>query len=117
MIEDFANPNLDLRPSQIGNQDIGNTYEYLISRFASDSGKKGGEFYTPAEVSTLLAKLLQPKTGMRISDPTCGSGSLLIKVANEIPSNDYTLFGQESNGSTWALAKMNMLLHGVDNAR
>ncbi len=118
LIEDFANPRLDLRPSQIGNQDIiGNTYEYLISRFASDSGKKGGEFYTPAEVSTLLAKLLNPKPGMRISDPTCGSGSLLIKVANEIPSNDYTLFGQESNGSTWALAKMNMLLHGVDNAR
>lgn len=118
LIEDFANPKLDLRPSHIGNQDIiGNTYEYLIARFASDSGKKGGEFYTPAEVSTLLAKLLQPKPGMRISDPTCGSGSLLIKVANEIPSNDYTLFGQESNGSTWALAKMNMLLHGVDNAR
>lgn len=118
LIEDFANPKLDLKPSHIGNQDIiGNTYEYLISRFASDSGKKGGEFYTPAEVSTLLAKLLQPKAGMRISDPTCGSGSLLIKVANEIKSHDYTLYGQESNGSTWALAKMNMLLHGIDNAR
>lgn len=118
LIEDFANPKLDLRPSHIGNQDIiGNTYEYLISRFASDSGKKGGEFYTPAEVSTLLAKLLQPKEGMRISDPTCGSGSLLIKVANEIPSENFTLFGQESNGSTWALAKMNMLLHGIDTAR
>lgn len=118
LIEDFANPKMDLRPSRIGNQDIiGNTYEYLISRFASDSGKKGGEFYTPAEVSTLLAMLLQPKAGMRISDPTCGSGSLLIKVANQIKSNDYTLYGQESNGSTWALAKMNMLLHGIDNAR
>lgn len=118
LIEDFSNPKMDLRPSHIGNQDIiGNTYEYLISRFASDSGKKGGEFYTPAEVSTLLAMLLQPKPGMRISDPTCGSGSLLIKVANQIESNDYTLYGQESNGSTWALAKMNMLLHGIDNAR
>lgn len=118
LIEDFANPKLDLRPSRIGNQDIiGNTYEYLISRFASDSGKKGGEFYTPAEVSTLLAMLLQPKPGMRICDPTCGSGSLLIKVANQIKSNDFTLFGQESNGSTWALAKMNMLLHSIDQAR
>lgn len=118
LIEDFSNPKLDLRPSQIGNQDIiGNTYEYLISHFASDSGKKGGEFYTPAEVSTLLAMLLQPKPGMRICDPTCGSGSLLIKVANQIKSNDFTLFGQESNGSTWALAKMNMLLHSIDQAR
>lgn len=118
LIEDFANPKLDLRPSHIGNQDIiGNAYEYLISHFASDSGKKGGEFYTPAEVSTLLAMLLQPKAGMRICDPACGSGSLLIKVANQINSNDFTLYGQESNGSTWALAKMNMLLHSIDTAR
>lgn len=118
LIEDFANPKMDLRPSSIGSQDIiGNTYEYLIARFASDSGKKGGEFYTPSEVSTLLAMLLQPKPGMRICDPACGSGSLLIKVANQISSNDYTLYGQESNGSTWALCKMNMLLHSIDNAR
>jgi type I restriction enzyme M protein len=118
LIEDFAGEKLDLRPSNIGNQDIiGNTYEYLIARFASDAGKKGGEFYTPAEVSTLLARLLDPKPGMRICDPACGSGSLLIKVANEIKSQDYSVFGQESNGSTWALCKMNMLLHSIDNAR
>ena len=118
LIEDFANEKLDLRPSHIGSQDIiGNAYEYLIARFASDSGKKGGEFYTPAEVSQLLAKLLQPKAGNRICDPACGSGSLLVKVASEIKSNDYSLYGQESNGSTWALCKMNMLLHSIDNAR
>src|SRR3989338_1711943 len=62
LLEDFANPKLDLRPSRIGKQDvIGNTYEYLISRFAADSGKKGGEFYSPQEVATLLAKLLDPE--------------------------------------------------------
>src|ERR1044072_9041595 len=78
LIEDFADPQLDLRPSRIGNQDvIGNTYEYLIAHFASDAGKKGGEFYTPREVAMLMAKLLQPKSGPRISDPACGSGSLL----------------------------------------
>ncbi len=118
LIEDFADPDLDLRPSHIGNQDIiGNTYEYLISRFASDSGKKGGEFYTPAEVSMLLAKSLNPQSGNRIYDPACGSGSLLIKVANEVGSEDFSLYGQESNGSTWALCKMNMFLHQKDNAK
>jgi hypothetical protein len=80
LLEDFANPKLDLRPSRIGNNDvIGDVYEYLIGHFASDAGKKGGEFYTPAEVATLLAKLLQPKPGNTICDPACGSGSLLIR--------------------------------------
>ena len=118
LIEDFSSESLNLRPSNIGNQDIiGNTYEYLIARFASSAGKKGGEFYTPAEVSSLLARLLQPKSGMRICDPACGSGSLLIKVANEIKNHDFSLYAHESNGSTWALCKMNMLLHAIDNAR
>lgn len=118
LLEDFANPKLDLRPSRIGSQDvIGNAYEYLISHFAADAGKKGGEFYTPAEVAILLARLLEPKQGDRICDPACGSGSLLIRVAKEIPNNDFALFGQESNGSTWALCRMNMFLHGMDSAR
>jgi len=118
ILEDFANPKLDLRPSRIGNQDvIGNAYEYLIAHFAADAGKKGGEFYTPAEVATLLARLLEPKSGDRICDPACGSGSLLIRVAREVPKHDYALFGQESNGSTWALCRMNMFLHGMDSAR
>lgn len=118
LIEDFADPRLDLRPSRIGNQDvIGNTYEYLISRFASDSGKKGGEFYTPAAVAILLAKLLHPKKGDRICDPACGSGSLLIRVSDEVDGHDFALYGQESNGSTWALCRMNMFLHGRDSAR
>ena len=118
LIEDFADPRLDLRPSRIGNQDIiGNTYEYLISHFASDSGKKGGEFYTPREVAVLMAKLLEPKSGARICDPACGSGSLLIRVADEVIDQNYALYGQESNGSTWALCRMNMFLHGKDSAR
>lgn len=118
LLEDFAKPQLDLRPSRIGNQDvIGNAYEYLISRFAADSGKKGGEFYTPGEVATLLAKLLKAKPGDTICDPACGSGSLLIRVAKEIDSPNFAVFGQESNGSTWALCRMNMFLHAMDNAR
>lgn len=118
LLEDFANPLLDLRPSRVGEQDIiGNTYEYLIARFASDSGKKGGEFYTPEGVSILLSKLIAPKQGDRICDPACGSGSLLIRVADEVGNRDFALYGQESNGSTWALAKMNMFLHGKDSAQ
>jgi type I restriction enzyme M protein len=118
LLEDFADSRLDLRPSRIGKQDvIGNVYEYLIARFASDAGKKGGEFYTPSEVAKLLAKLLQPKKGDRICDPCAGSGSLLIRAAGEVTDHNYSLFAQESNGSTWALAKMNMFLHNIDNAR
>jgi type I restriction enzyme M protein len=118
LLEDFANPVLDLRPSQIGDQDvIGNAYEYLIGHFASDAGKKGGEFYTPAEVANLLARLLDPKPGETICDPTCGSGSLLIRVAKQVGSRDYFVYGQEMNGGTWALCRMNMFLHGVDSAR
>ncbi len=118
LLEDFAKPQLDLRPSRIGNNDvIGDAYEYLISRFAADAGKKGGEFYTPGEVATLLARLLKPQPGDTICDPACGSGSLLIRVAKEIPSDNFALYGQESNGSTWALCRMNMFLHAMDNAR
>jgi type I restriction enzyme M protein len=118
LLEDFNNPVLDLRPSRIGDEDIiGNTYEYLIARFASDAGKKGGEFYTPKQVSTLLSKLLAPKKGERICDPTCGSGSLLIRLADEVGDRDFALYGQESNGSTWALCRMNMFLHGKDSAQ
>lgn len=109
---------LDLQPSNLeGNDIIGDAYEYLISRFASDAGKKAGEFYTPSEVSTLLAKLVEPKDGERICDPTCGSGSLLLKAAKEVGSKNVSLYGQEVNGSTWALARMNMFLHEMDNAR
>lgn len=108
---------LNLQPSHLENNDvIGDSYEYLISMFAGEAGKKAGEFYTPSEVSTLLAKLVNPQPGDRICDPACGSGSLLIKVAKEIEGKNYALYGQENNGSTWALARMNMFLHEEDNA-
>ena len=118
LLEDFADSRLDLRPSIIGNRDvIGDVYEFLIGQFAAGAGKKAGEFYTPPEVSTLLAKLVQPKPGDRICDPACGSGSLLIRVAKETKSQNYFLGGQESNGSTWALCRMNMFLHDMDGAQ
>jgi type I restriction enzyme M protein len=117
LLLDFNKEELDLRPSHLGGTDIiGGAYEYLISNFASDAGKKAGEFFTPSEVSTLLAKLTKSKPGARICDPTCGSGSLLIKAGNEVGSENFSLYGQEANGSTWALAVMNMFLHGFDNA-
>jgi len=118
LLEDFANPKLDLRPSMIGDRDIiGDVYEFLIEKFAAGAGKKAGEFYTPPEVSILLAKLVQPKPGDRICDPACGSGSLLIRVAKEIDGPNFFLGGQESNGSTWALCRMNMFLHEMDSAQ
>lgn len=124
LIEDFDKPKLDFRPSVIGTEDIiGNAYMYLIERFAEGAGKKGGEFFTPHEISVLLAKLMKPETGARIYDPACGSGSLLITVAEEVPFKkgtvirDCSLYGQESNGGTWALAKMNMFLHEMDAAQ
>jgi type I restriction enzyme M protein len=122
LLEDFAKPELNLRPSRIGTLDvIGNAYEFLIKNFASSSGKKAGEFYTPPEVSQLMALLVDPQEGDEICDPTCGSGSLLMKcgqlVRQQSGSRKYALYGQEAIGSTWALAKMNMFLHGEDNHR
>lgn len=118
LLSDFADPRLDMTPSKVGNRDvIGDVYEYLISRFAADAGKKAGEFYTPSEVSILLAKLVDPQPGYRICDPACGSGSLLIRVGKEVENDNFFLAGQESNGSTWSLARMNMFLHEMDAAR
>ncbi len=118
LLEDFYNPKLDFRISHIGNRDvIGDVYEFLIGKFAADAGQKAGEFYTPPEVSELLARLVNARKGDKICDPACGSGSLLIKVAQRIEGNNFFLAGQESNGSTWSLCRMNMFLHEMDNAR
>ncbi len=118
LLEDFNDARLDLRPSRIGNLDvIGNAYEFLIGKFAAGAGKKAGEFYTPPEVSILVAKLLAPQPDERICDPACGSGSLLLKCANEVGSENYSLFGQEAINSTWALCMMNMFLHNVNDPR
>lgn len=123
LLEDFADPRLDLAPGHLASRDVlGDAYEFLVKNFASDSGKKGGEFYTPPEVSRLLARILDPKPGARICDPCCGSASLLIRAGEQVPEDaaavrNVALFGQELNGATWALAKMNMYLHGFDQAR
>ena len=117
LLEDFAKPALDLRPSRVDGDVIGECYIHLISLFASEAGKKAGEFYTPAGISRLLAKLVAPKRGAKICDPACGSGSLLIRVADEVGSRDFSLHGQEINRATWALARMNMFLHAKDAAR
>lgn len=101
---------------------LGRAYEYLIEKFADDAGKKGGEFYTPKKVVELIVELLAPTEKMRICDPTCGSGGMLIECAHHLerhgknPKN-LSLFGQEKNLGTWAICKMNMLLHGLPDAR
>src|SRR5258707_9112524 len=99
LLGDFKD--LDLRPKRLAKGDIiGDAYIYLIERFASDAGKKAGEFYTPRQVSRVLAKLVAPQEGEKIADPACGSGSLLIEAAQEVGSKNVMLYGQEVNGGT-----------------
>ena len=112
-----------LRNDRMAEPDLlGRAYEYLIEQFADDAGKKGGEFYTPRMVVKLIVELLAPTERMRICDPTAGSGGMLIECAHHIerqgdnPGN-LTLHGQEKNLGTWAICKMNMLLHGLPDAR
>lgn len=122
LLEDFGKDILNLSSERVGSLDvIGNAYEFLIKHFAAGSGATAGEYYTPPEVSDLLATILEPVEGDQICDPCVGSGSLLLKcgamVRKNSDSKKYALFGQEAIGATWALAKMNMFLHGEDNHR
>ncbi len=116
LIQDFYK--IDL--SDVGEDVIGNSYMYMIERFGAGAGKKAGEFFTVRNVAKLLAKLAEPKEGDRIADPACGSGGLLLLAGEEIEKNgskNYALYGQESTGSTYQLARMNIFLHGKDSAR
>ena len=111
---------LDFRGSRAEGDDLlGDAYEYLMRHFATESGKSKGQFYTPAEVSRIIAKVvgIGPDTRQddTVYDPTCGSGSLLLKVADEAPRG-ITIYGQEKDNATWALSKMNMILHGNEDA-
>ncbi len=111
---------LDFRGSRAEGDDLlGDAYEYLMRHFATESGKSKGQFYTPAEVSRILAKVVGINASTRqddtVYDPTCGSGSLLLKVAAEAPRG-ITIYGQEKDNATWALSKMNMILHGNETA-
>ncbi len=108
--EDFEFPDL-----------LGAAYEYLIRDFADSAGKKGGEFYTPRQVVQLMVRLVDPQAGMSIYDPCSGSGGMLIYARNHVADNggnpaDLFLAGQEANGTTWSISKMNMLLHGIRDA-
>ncbi|CAN5512543.1 hypothetical protein BH20ACT10_BH20ACT10_17020 [soil metagenome] len=110
--------NLDLSANRAEGDDLlGDAYEYLMRHFATESGKSKGQFYTPAEVSRVMAKVLgiPPGTGLdrSVYDPTCGSGSLLLKVDDEAPRG-LTIYGQEMDSATWAISRMNMFLHGAD---
>jgi type I restriction enzyme M protein len=116
LIQDFSK--IDL--SDVGDDIIGNSYMYMVERFGADAGKKAGEFFTVRNVAKLVAMLAEPKEGDRISDPACGSGGLLLLAGEEVEkkgSKNYALYGQESTGSTYQLARMNMFLHGKDSAR
>ena len=119
---------LDLREANLRDADgdtdnvLGDAYEYLINQFADDAGKKGGEFYTPRPIVQLIIELLQPKEGMRICDPTAGSGGMLIFTAQFVQKNggdrrNLVLHGQERNLGTLAAGKLNLLLHGLSAAR
>jgi len=100
---------------------LGAAYEYLIKYFADSAGKKGGEFYTPAEVVRLLVELIEPAEGNEVYDPTCGSGGMLIQSKQYVEetggdTRNVHLFGQEDSGTTWSICKMNMILHGAGSA-
>jgi len=115
LLEDFNG--LDLSPSQLEAADIiGDAYQFMINKFAADAGKKGGEFFTPEQVSELVAKLVEPQENDRIYDATCGSGGLLLKAFVEAGTSRVAIYGQERNAQTWALCKMNMFLHNIADA-
>ncbi|MGA3952966.1 N-6 DNA methylase [Ralstonia nicotianae] len=121
LIAIFENPVLDFSKNRADGDDIlGDAYEYLMRHFATDSGKSKGQFYTPAEVSRIMAKILgiggaSTTNRTTVYDPTCGSGSLLLKVSDEA-SADVTLYGQEKDAATSGLARMNMILHNNPGA-
>ncbi|MBT3762207.1 MAG: SAM-dependent DNA methyltransferase, partial [Candidatus Nitrosopelagicus sp.] len=116
----FDDDDLDFSKSRAGGDDLlGDAYEYLMRNFATQSGKSKGQFYTPSEVSQVIAKIIGTgsanRRGQTVYDPTCGSGSLLLKVADEAPSG-VTIYGQEIDVATRAMAKMNMMLHENEDA-
>lgn len=122
LLEDFVD--LDLRPSQIITEEgkvpadtIGDAYEYMIGQFAGKAGKKAGSFFTPTPVSEIMARIVEAKPHERVYDPTCGSGSLLIRTAKKAGSDEVSIYGQEMNGSAVAMAKMNMFIHEIRDAK
>src|SRR6266700_3049658 len=121
LIAIFENPALDFSKNRADGDDIlGDAYEYLMRHFATESGKSKGQFYTPAEVSRVIAQIVgirnaKTTSATTVYDPTCGSGSLLLKVADEALT-EVTLYGQEKDAATSGLARMNMILHNNPTA-
>jgi len=119
LISIFQNPGLDFSRNRAEGDDIlGDAYEYLMRHFATESGKSKGQFYTPAEVSRVMAKIIgirEASLNQVLYDPTCGSGSLLLKAADEA-RNGVSIYGQEMDNATYALARMNMILHDAPSA-
>jgi type I restriction enzyme M protein len=124
LVSIFDSPNLDFSGNRVEGDDLlGDAYEYLMRNFATESGKSKGQFYTPAEVSRVMAKVVgvgsAKNSSQTIHDPTCGSGSLLLKAHDEakgVTGLDLALYGQEMDNATSALARMNMILHDCPTA-
>ena len=121
LLDDFAN--LDLRPSHIETKDnevpadvVGDAYEYMIGEFATMAGKKAGSFFTPQQVSEVMAQIVAPQEKDRVYDPTCGSGSLLIRAAKKGGLDKVSIYGQEVNNSAISMARMNMFIHDIKDA-
>jgi type I restriction enzyme M protein len=113
---------LDLRPTSVGHDVLGAAYEYLLKQFADASGKKAGEFFTPRSVVTLLTRILDPQPGETVYDPAVGSGGMLVEAANEVIASGGSVttmrfYGQEVNLTTSAIARMNLFLHDIEDAR
>lgn len=122
LLEDFSD--LDLRPSKIETSNeqvpsdvIGDAYEYMIGEFATMAGKKAGSFFTPQQVSEVMAQIVAPQPKDRVYDPTCGSGSLLIRAARKGGFDKVQIYGQEVNSSAISMARMNMFIHDIKDAR
>lgn len=121
LLDDFAD--LDLRPSHIKTKDnevpadvVGDAYEYMIGEFATMAGKKAGSFFTPQQVSEVMAQIVAPQEKDRVYDPTCGSGSLLIRAAKKGGLDKVSIYGQEVNNSAISMARMNMFIHDIKDA-
>lgn len=122
LLNDFAD--LDLHPSNIEVNEhqvpadiVGDAYEYMIGEFATLAGKKAGSFFTPQKVSEIMAQIVSPVENDRVYDPTCGSGSLLIRAARKGGFDKVQMYGQEVNSSAISMARMNMFIHGIQDAK
>ena len=110
-----------MRKADVDSTVLGDAYEYLIAKFADDAGKKGGEFYTPKQVVKLMVEILRPEEGQTVYDPACGSGGMLLEAIHYMErtglnAKALTLYGQEKNLNTWAICKMSLFLHDIDDA-